>query len=682
MTLTFPSYRNNFHPAWLLLPAPPLIGFLIGTTTIDPSLSLRVLLAASLALPVLCLRVAAVSGRTQRLLKELRTQLPGCLVAMLLPGMLAWAESAEMTEWILVAYGFGCLLMGASAFGSEFEHGTISGLLTQPLPRATLFLEKVSVLGILLLVATFNVWLALDRVPNYGPDQPRILLATLLPLVAFCSAPLYSLISRSTLAGVVFATAIPIGLFATFSLGLEAASRLGSQTPAMLNLESNLISWSIPVYLLFTLLAGWRVFSRYQVPGGGAGGRSSSGMHPLSLPMDRILQRLLPPTNGTARLIRKELRLHVVPWLVAGITVGLWLLAMALKQFITDENLRNTVCDLAIWANGFGLLGTIALLTAGAACVAEERQLGTLEWQLTQPLQINHQWWIKVAVTTAIAVSLGFLLPATLIWVSFDAAHLRLMFGGTTALGAGAYSLFFTLLLVVSIYASSVARSTMKAMATAAFIAAGLAGLIALLLLTGGAWIDEKMTRHIEQLPAGVNAPAWAPTVETLVQLAAGAAGITGILIAGGFLAFAGQNFRRLSIPAGIISRQLMTIGVGLTLWLGALGLITSQMALLRVQANQAESYARERASAIAAVGQELRLGRLTTEIATPLGVPTNATPEAVVDAVAAREGRQALTRIAERFHPKRPADGHSPAFIMDPALRKRYGITPATPRP
>lgn len=680
MTLAFPSYRNSFHPAWLLLLVPPLVGFLVNFTNdsglVDFALILRVILAAGLILPVIWLRLDQVSGRTQRLLKELRMQMPGCLVAMLLPGVLGWANGGDVTEWIIGTYGFGCLLLGAAAFGSEFDQRTLPGLLTQPLSRPAIFAEKLGVLGVLFLVATGNLWLTLSTAPNFGFDSEAAAFVVLVPLFALCSGPLYSLLSRSTLAGLVFVVAIPMGLGAVIMLGLESVFRLGLwETGIPPGVEARLILWGMPAYLLVTFVAGWRVFAGLQVRDGGAGGRSSTGMHPLSLPIDRILRRVLPVTGGMAQLVRKELRLHVVPWLVAGIMVGLWLLGMTLKHFASDESLKAVMNDVSAFAVFAGILGTLVLVTAGAACVAEERELGTLEWQLTQPVALGRQWRTKVLVAVAIATGLGFLLPATLLWVSFDGALLRTTFGDLPALVAAAYGSIFLLLLVVSIYASSIARNTMKATATATFIAGGLAAVIAVMGLTGGAWIDRELTRHVEQWPPDVNAPAWAPTVDTLRVLGATAlAGVTAAL-AFTLLAFGGQNFRRLTVPAATISRQLVAVAVGLTVLLGAIGLVTSQLVLLATQANQAETFVALRRSAVIAVGQELRLGRLTEELAGQIGVATNATPEAVVDALIAREGNQAFVRIQDRFRPKQQVIGSNPAFLMDPVLARRYGL-------
>ena len=122
-----------------------------------------------------------------------------------------------------------------------------------------------------------------------------------------------------------------------------------------------------------------------------------------------------------------------------------------------------------------------------------------------------------------------------------------------------------------------------------------------------------------------------------------------------------------------------MAVGVGLTLLLGVIGVVTSQLVLLRAQANQAEAYVRQRAAAVEEVGRALSRGQLTAELAGQIGVATNATPEIVVAAIITKEGALALGRITERFRPVRPVvggviGGGEPVRI-NPILARRYGL-------
>ncbi len=217
MTFNLPTYRNSFHLGWLLLLVPPLGAFYVAWPNDNPpefvTVVLRLVLAAVAVLPLLWLRSAPVGGRSQRLLKELRTLLPGCLIALIVPGLLALGVGRESVqehaEWAVMAFGFGCLLMGASAFGSEFEQRTLAGLLGQPLPRGVLYLEKLGTLGLLLAFATVNLVLTLWLIPGLQYSLGDATTALLIPVFAFCSGPLFSLLSRSTLAGMIFGLTVP-----------------------------------------------------------------------------------------------------------------------------------------------------------------------------------------------------------------------------------------------------------------------------------------------------------------------------------------------------------------------------------------------------------------------------------------------------------------------------------------
>ena len=109
MTITFPSSRNSFHPAWLLLILPPLasLGLIWWSQSPPEYLAQTVRLAITLIaiLPLLLLRSGPVGMRTQRLLKELRVLLPGSLLAVLLPGLLTMSGAREAGEWAVFCYG-------------------------------------------------------------------------------------------------------------------------------------------------------------------------------------------------------------------------------------------------------------------------------------------------------------------------------------------------------------------------------------------------------------------------------------------------------------------------------------------------------------------------------------------------------------------------------------------------
>ncbi len=99
-----PAFRRNpFHPAWLLLFLPPLVGLLVpsepaslleqflGASAANPALGLalgvRLLFAAAVVGLVVLGWIRPRTGRPLRILKELRLQMPGVLIAYLGPGV-------------------------------------------------------------------------------------------------------------------------------------------------------------------------------------------------------------------------------------------------------------------------------------------------------------------------------------------------------------------------------------------------------------------------------------------------------------------------------------------------------------------------------------------------------------------------------------------------------------------
>lgn len=682
MNPAFPSSRNSFHAGWLLLLAPPVISFAFVWWSDNPpvlnTIVVRLFLAIAVVLPLIWLRAGQVTGRTQRLLKELRTLMPGCLIATLMPALIALHDGRGATEWAVWTYGFGCLLMGASTFGSEFEQRTMAGLLGQPLTRATLFLEKLGTLGLLLAFAALNLALSLAANLEFRFDLEHTTALLLIPVFAFCSGPLFSLESRSTLAGLIFTVTVPPGLAIGTTLAVQFVYRFNhpGETPPDA-WAAWLFGIGTTVYLLATLLLGWRAFQRLEVRDGGAGGRTGTGLHPLSLPVDSLVGRLLPATGGTARLIRKELRLHVVPWLVAGLMIGLWLLWLALRHFTQDDELRTTLNQVSAITVFAGLLGTLILLGAGAACVAEERELGTLEWQLTQPASSNRQWLVKLAVTGLVGLILGMVLPAALVFTGFERGALTGEFSNVHPLAWLAYALALVAAFAASIYASSFSRNTMKATAATVGTLAWLWAAIGLPALANIAALETSMDAAREQWESARNLtpPAWSPSQGTMELI--GAFGLLGlaVLAVGSLLWLGGGNFRRLVVPAGTIARQAIGISTALALLTFALGAVITRLTLLQLQGQWVESQQGLRAQAAAEIRAMADRHLLNDEVYRRYGVATNSSPETLADAILASDGANGVHQLRQQLEPPPPTIRGQ--LMMDPVLGRRYGLEP-----
>jgi hypothetical protein len=677
----FPGSRNSFHFAWLLLILPPLasLGMLWWDQNSPEYLAQAVRLSLTLlaVLPLLWMRSGPVGMRMQRLLKESRVLLPGCLLAVLVPGLLTMTGQREAGEWAVFCYGFGCLLMGAALFGGEFEQRTMATLLGQPLSRGVLYAEKLGPLALLLAFATLNLFLSLAQVSNvsYGSEELGELL--LVPLFALCSGPLFSLVSRSTLAALIFTAAVPMVVFLFGLLGLQMIHRLGHPGEPFPDDWGMPLLWiGIPAYLVITAVLSWRSFRNLEVRDGGAGGRSSTGLHPLSWPVDAVLGRLLPASGATGQLIRKELRLHVVPWLVASLMVGLWLLWLLLRHFAKDEGFRGVLNEVSAMTVFAALLGLIIVVGTGAASVAEERELGTLEWQLTQSVPVRRQWAIKVAVTMALSIGLGILLPALLLWLGFSREQLAGEFGEQFGRVGASYAALFFMGLATSIYASSISRNTMKATAAAVGLASGFAGVVAAVAASITANLDQAFVNLPEKWEAAhAGMPSWAPSQELMTGLSLALLAVIVLGFVSGLLWLGGWNCRRQVVPARDVVRQFVGMSLGLVALLAVCGAIAAQLMALKQQEGWYQQLQGQRETLLATLQHLARSGKLPSETYRQFNVPVNAPAETLADAIIESRGSNGAYELARALNMR------ATSLEMLQSLARSGKLTPETYR-
>ena len=155
-----------------------------------------------------------------RLLKETRNLLPmfaGTLLLIAVPYLIFHLNDAALGY---VAFGLACMVMGGSSFGNEFQHRTISLLLSQPIPRSVIWREKMLVLGAGMAASAIVLLVCLAV---SGPISGRVewLPLALIPLCAFCGAPCWTLSLRHGIGGMVFAAAAPGGILAVYALVVQ-----------------------------------------------------------------------------------------------------------------------------------------------------------------------------------------------------------------------------------------------------------------------------------------------------------------------------------------------------------------------------------------------------------------------------------------------------------------------------
>src|SRR5207247_2293166 len=230
-------------------------------------------------------------------------------------------------------------------------------------------------------------------------------------------------------------------------------------------------------------------------------------------------------------LVKKEMRLQTTAFATMGLFLLIGFLLWMVHQFRPD--LDSAYIDIPT----FLYVGLVSLLI-GAVASAEERQLGTAEWQILLPMAARTQWAVKVGTVLGLAVLLAAFLPAYLV-------H-RVSWGNEFKDGvlpqAIPFAGFATALATMSLYISSVCNSGLKAMLISLPAAVGS------LALTGRA--TEKIHAALRSGEAYVGATIWTRLAEWVSLL----------LLAGLFalaLRFAFVNHRSAERGASRICRQL-----------------------------------------------------------------------------------------------------------------------------
>jgi ABC-type transport system involved in multi-copper enzyme maturation permease subunit len=677
-------------PLILLVMAPAVgqwLGWMVAPETLEPVSLLSGPVSWAVTLSVLAVLVKWSGLLTNpRLRMETGAQIPGAALAFLAAGvkaMLANWVFENLSVFAVLAHALACLWLCANAFGSEFEHRTLGQSLLQPRSRGDVYREKLGVAGGIAGVAAAIFFLTTSQSIT---SEPLFLAMTLGPMIlGLASAPFFTLISRSTLAGFVFTLAAPMGLYLILQTLLDVYHARVHPDLLDRSREEKALLWAGGViYLGATALAGWRVFKRLEWREGGAGGGSAAGLHALTGAWDQWIGRRWLGQAATAQLIRKELRLHVVPWLIASIMVGLWLLSLLVRKWAPESELGVAAANPS-WVTLYaGILGIFIVLITGACAIAEERALGTLEWQWTQPIPMARQWRIKIGVATGLTLTLALMLPATLVWLGFDAETLGTTFGKPEWLPITTVAIAVTALFATSLYASSVSQSSMKAVALTPML---LGSLWAVGALTVWAVVATmiSITHHEYVLPdldhvtdpeiLNRTPPQWLPPLGTLQQLFTIGAMILAASWLGCVVRSTQFNTHRLRMEWPTVLRQWGRLGGKLMAGLLLVGLLYVGLSQKRAEFDYLSSFRMHREHYIEFATQAEQEGKFTPEYLSPLGITNRPSPEVLVDALIRQRGFQWLLQdFVKHFHRKTVVGAH-PRFHIEPALARRYGL-------
>ena len=407
--------------------------------------------------------------------KEIRAVLPLWTSTMLALAAAFVLHRRSYADIALIGYVGGVVSLGAHSIGHDYGYRTLPALLAQPASRRRLFLCK------LLIVIGMLSTLAMAAAFVFGSDRFRgndSAIVIVLPILgALLTAPLCTMLCRNTLAGAVLGVSGPMTLWVVAML--IAWWGFG--------IESNRVTdWFVKQWVVIAAAASpilaaltWRAFMRLEAVDG--------------MPATLTLPRWASARSGARRrapwraLLVKELHLQQMTIAITLFYGLIWIIAVALRQSTSSAVVLPLEAVLLMYCLGL----TIVI---GALASAEERQQGTLEMQLLQPLGALRQWGVKCFVTLTLALVLGFVMPAALIAMLSPASSVSSL---RVSLGSN-ITLLVLLLTSSSLYISSLAGSGVRAMAWSLPVGIG----AAIFIQTAQALIVEVSGRFGTPLPA------------------------------------------------------------------------------------------------------------------------------------------------------------------------------------
>jgi ABC-type transport system involved in multi-copper enzyme maturation permease subunit len=321
--------------------------------------------------------------------KELRAQ---ALLFVLALAALAFAASISRPgsdALIMVVYITAVAVLGAHAIGHEYTGRTLTTALMQPISRARTYSIKMSVLAALLLLmvaATAFAGRAFMSTLAVGP-----ITAIGLPLLAAWSiTPLMSMVARSTFGG-LFLTYFVSGTLFTALLLLDVVNGTRDRGVIIVRFYPAVLT----AISIISIGMSRRQFLRLE----------AFDAQPAAIRARRFGAGSSTRTRREWRaLLSKEIHVLQVP-----IYMTLWFAVMWVAAVIAIKIVPGW-SSFPIGAAGLAFTNAFAAIV-GSIAISEERRAGTQALQLVQPVAVWRQWLIKVAVTFAISVICGFVVP-------------------------------------------------------------------------------------------------------------------------------------------------------------------------------------------------------------------------------------------------------------------------------
>jgi hypothetical protein len=337
---------------------------------------------------------------------ELRALLPAWIIGVLAASLAALTHDqagAGLTPLTLdavhglslVACVAATMALGARSIGHEYTHRTLGLTLMLPVGRGRLFLIKLGVLAALVVPLAAFMWL-LDLF-----ESLRVL-PWLSAGAALFLAPAWTMLTRNQLAGATFAVSVPGVVLVVLAFLYD----LFDQSTSAERAAREIWAWLMIPMLAGGAVLGWRQFMRLQAIDGGV--------------LEHHLEWWIrtPRSARTERplwlLVKKELNLQKMTLVLTALYIAVSMVAILYQARLEADPQAPAVIGVA---SAIYWLGLPVLI--GALAAAEERQLGTLSWQLHLPKPVWQQWAVKAGTTFSLALLLAVGVPmliARLFW--------------------------------------------------------------------------------------------------------------------------------------------------------------------------------------------------------------------------------------------------------------------------
>ncbi|MGA9778344.1 MAG: hypothetical protein WBS33_08750, partial [Verrucomicrobiia bacterium] len=426
--------------------------------------------------------------------KEIRLLLPAWIAAMLLAiasflltignvGTVLPDTPGDLQIFFLL---LAATLLGIASFGQEFNSGTFTLLLSQPIERHRIWTIKTTVLAVAFASVLLTLLISWELHLFHFYFNWRVLWTIL------------RYVGLSALCAFVFFSG---GLWTTLSLRRTSeAFWLTLLTPVILmamvfaiseyfHSSDQVNNYVVPAVFLIYSLAGFfwarRLFLRAQDL------QWTGGV--IAIPSRK---KIAEGTTASSRrhhwisaLVWKELQLQQVNILIAAVVLALHLASVVVRQVHPNFYNPNVIGLLElIW-----VLWLAMPLLIGSAAVAEEHRIGIVESQLCLPVSRRAQFVIKFFVGLVLSLVLGGLMPF-IVERGHDLNYYIFVVAAV---------IFF-----ISFYASTLARTTLQAIGVSMVVSVAIylyeASTVIKVLRLGGNWSIEQVGLELLRLYLGI----------------------------------------------------------------------------------------------------------------------------------------------------------------------------------